>query len=526
MRYHYRILLSLTGLAVASHVAADVSQIAYLKASNTGLGDNFGAGGTLAGDAVTLSGDGNTLVVGAPNESSGAAGVNGDQNDESVYGAGAVYVFIRDGETWEQQAYLKASNPGLADNFGFMTALSGDGDTLAVSAHFEASGGTGVDADQTDDSIPQAGAVYLFTRDGESWTQQAYLKASNAGEFASGTEYDDGDQFGASVAISDDGNTVAVSAIAEDGGQPGVNADSSDNSARTAGAVYVFSRSGETWTESAYIKPSNPDVQDYFGYSVSLSGDGRRLAVGSYDEDGSLAGTNTEQDNEIPGTGAVYIFDLDGTSWQQTAYLKALNSERGDSLGVSVAISNDGRTLVGTALDEDGMTTGVNDIPGPDGEVNLSTGAVYVWVYDDTWSQQAYIKASNTDRDDVFGARLALSGDGTTLAVGAQLEDSAARGANGSQEDNSATDAGAVYVFSRTGEEWRQEDYVKASNTEEFDEFGSSLSLSGDGSLLAVGAHFEDSAATGSGGDQNDNSAFDSGTVYLFSRSTTSAIGP
>ena len=274
----------------------------------------------------------------------------------------------------------------------------------------------------------------------------------------------------------------------------------------------------ESWTESAYIKPSNPDVQDYFGYSVSLSGDGRRLAAGSYDEDGSLAGTNTEQDNETPGTGAVYIFDLDGASWQQTAYLKASNSERGDSLGVSVAISNDGRTLVGTALDEDGMTTGVNDIPGPDGEVNLSTGAVYVWVYDNTWSQQAYIKASNTDRDDVFGARLALSGDGTTLAVGAQLEDSAARGPNGPQEDNSATDAGAVYVFSRTGEEWQQEDYVKASNTEEFDEFGSSLSLSGDGSLLAVGAHFEDSAATGSGGDQNDNSAFDSGAVYLFRR--------
>ena len=162
-------------------------------------------------------------------------------------------------------------------------------------------------------------------------------------------------------------------------------------------------------------------------------------------------GQTRSKDNETQGTGAVYIFYLDGTSWQQTAYLKASNSERGDSLGVSVAISNDGRTVVGTALDEDGMTTGVNDIPGSDGEVNLSTGAVYVWVYDDTWSQQAYIKASNTDRDDVFGARLALSGDGTTLAVGAQLEDSADRGVNGSQEDNSAFDSGTngVYLFSR-----------------------------------------------------------------------------
>ncbi len=518
MKNHYQVFLPLLWLVFTSDVAADVSQIAYLKASNTGFGDNFGAGGSIAGDAVTLSGDGNTLVVGAPYESSGAMGVDGDQNDESVYASGAVYVFIRDGESWQQQAYLKPSNPGLADNFGFMTALSGSGDTLVVSAHFEASGSAGVGADQTDNSIPQAGSVYIFARDGEHWTQQAYLKASNAGEFASENEYVDGDQFGASIAISDDGNRVAVSAIAEDGGLPGVNSDSSDNSAGTAGAVYLFSRTGDSWIESTYIKPSNPDAQDYFGYSVSLNSDGTRLAVGSYDEDGSLTGTNTEQDNETRGSGAIYVFDQNESSWEQTAYLKASNAERGDSLGASVAISNDGRIIVGTALDEDGITTGVNNIPGPDGEVNISTGAVYVWVYDGAWSQQAYIKASNTDPDDVFGARLALSGDGLTLAVGAQLEDSSAQGINGSQEDNSATDTGAVYVFSWTGEEWQQEDYVKASNSEEFDEFGSSLSLSNDGSVLAVGAHFEDSSATGNGGDPSDNSAFDSGAVYLFSR--------
>tara|TARA_B110000483_G_scaffold142539_1_gene170415 strand:- start:12656 stop:14212 length:1557 start_codon:yes stop_codon:yes gene_type:complete len=518
MKHHYQVLLPLVWLAFTSNVAADVSQIAYLKASNTGFGDNFGAGGSIAGDAVTLSGDGNTLVVGAPYESSGTAGVNGDQNDESVYGSGAVYVFVRDGASWLQQAYLKPSNPGFADNFGFMTALSGNGDTLVVSAHFEAGGGKGVDADQTDDSIPQAGAVYLFERDGESWVQQAYIKASNTGELGGENEYVDGDQFGASVAISEDGNTFAVSAVAEDGGLPGVNSDFSDNSALTAGAVYLFNRSGDSWVETTYIKPSNPDAQDFFGYSVSLNSDGTRLAVGSYDEDGSIAGTNTEQDNEARGSGAIYVFDQNKSGWEQTAYLKASNAERGDSLGASVAISNDGRIIVGTALDEDGITNGVNDIPGPDGDVNISTGAVYAWVYDGAWSQQAYIKASNTDPDDVFGARLALSGDGLTLAVGAQLEDSSARGINGPQEDNSATDAGAVYVFSWTGEEWEQEDYVKAANAEEFDEFGSSLSLSNDGSVLAVGAHFEDSSATGNGGDPSDNSAFDSGAVYLFSR--------
>ena len=494
-------------------------QTAYLKASNTGDGDNFGAGGTLDGDAVALSKDGRTLAVGAPYESSGAAGVNGEQADDSMYGAGAVYVFTRQDNGWVQQAYLKASNPGLADNFGFITALSADGDTLAVSAHFEASGDAGVDADQADDSIPQAGAVYVFTRTGGAWSQQAYLKASNTGERAQGEAFGDGDQFGAALALSDDGNVLAVSAIAEDGGSAGMNGDQADNSERSAGAVYIFRRDDGTWRQTTYVKPSNPGGGDLFGYSVSLAADGRRLAVGSYDEDGSLAGTNARQDDDVTGTGAVYVFDHDGETWTQTAYLKASNAERADSLGVSIAISDDGSTVVATALDEDGMTRGINNFPEPDTQLNTSTGAVYVYVHaGGGWSQQAYLKPSNTSANDWFGSRLALSGDGQTLAVGAQLEDSAAQGIGGAQDDDTATEAGAVYLFTRTGDTWSQVAYVKGSNTEAFDEFGSSLTLNRDGSLLAVGAQYEDSTAVGSNGDQADNSGFDAGAVYLFSR--------
>lgn len=494
-------------------------QTAYLKASNTGDGDNFGAGGTLSGDAVALSQDGRTLAVGAPYESSGAAGVNGDQADDSMYGAGAVYVFTRQDDGWVQQAYLKASNPGLADNFGFVTALSADGATLAVSANFEASGDAGVDADQTDDSIPQAGAVYVFTRTGGAWSQQAYVKASNTGERAQGEAFGDGDQFGAALALSDDGNVLAVSAIAEDGGSAGMNGDQADNSERSAGVVYIFRRDGGSWRQTTYMKPSNPGGGDLFGYSVSLTADGRRLAVGSYDEDGSLAGTNERQDDDVTGTGAVYVFDYDGETWAQTAYLKASNAERADSLGVSVAISDDGSTVVATALDEDGMTRGINNFPEPDAQLNTSTGAVYVYVYaGGEWSQQAYLKPSNTSANDWFGSRLALSGDGQTLAVGAQLEDSAAQGIGGAQEDDTATEAGAVYLFTRTGDTWSQIAYVKGSNTEAFDEFGSSLTLNRDGSLLAVGAQYEDSTAVGSNGDQADNSGLDTGAVYVFSR--------
>ena len=497
-------------------------QIAYIKPSNTGAGDQFGSGGTLLGDAVALSGDGRTLAIGAPHESSAAAGVNGDQDDESAYGAGAVYVLVRDAENWEQQAYVKASNPGFTDQFGYFVDLSGDGNTMAASARFEPSAATGIDGDQNDDSIPQAGAVYVFGRVDGVWSQQAYIKASNTGEAGVGNELGDGDQFGFSLALSADGGTLAVGAIAEDGAAPGIDADQSDNTAMSAGAVYVYSRTGTVWTQNAYIKPTNPGGGDLFGYSVSLTADGNMLAVGAFDEDGSLAGTNEIQDDEAGGTGAVYVFTRIGGAWTQTAYLKASNAEQADSLGVAVAISDDGNTLVSAALDEDGETTGINSTAVPDIETNTSTGAVYVFGRDDgNWSEQAYIKASNTGLDDWFGSRLDLSGDGNTLAVGAQLEDSAARGIDGEQDDDSAQEAGAVYLFTRNGASWSQNAYVKASNAEAFDEFGSSVALSLDGSSMAAGARGEDSAATGIDADQNDNSAYESGAAYVFRRAVT-----
>lgn len=494
-----------------------LQQTAYIKASNAGAGDQFGVGGTLLGDAVALSDDANTLAVGAPFEASGASGIGGDQSDDSTYDAGAVYVFTRDGDSWTQQAYIKASNTGLTDNFGYAVELSGDGNTLVVSAYFESSAATGINGDQSDDTIPQAGAVYVFSRIDGSWAQQAYLKASNTGEAASGDNFGDGDQFGFSLTLSDDGSTLAVSAITEDGGATGINGDHSDNSLASAGAVYLFSRERDDWTQQAYIKPTNTSAGDLFGYAVSLTADGNILAVGSYDEDGSLAATNDVQDDELPGSGAVYLFTREASKWRQTAYLKAPNSERGDSLGVAVAISADGDTLAAASLDEDGQTTGVNSLSVPDQQSDASTGAVYIFVNNgDSWSQQAYLKASNTGRNDWFGSRLTLSSDGDTIAIGAQLEDSVAQGIDAEQDDDAATDAGAVYLFTRDRDNWTQQNYVKGSNTEAFDEFGSSISLSSDGQTMAVGARGEDSIASGINGDQSDNTAHDSGAVYIF----------
>jgi len=501
----------------AASAARVLEQLHYIKASNTGYGDQFGIGGTLLGDAVVLSDDGSTLAVGASFETGGSAGPYADQSDDSTYGAGAVYVFTESGGNWSQQAYIKASNPGLTDNFGYAVELSENGDTMAVSAYFEASGATGINADQNDDSIPQAGAVYVFEREGTTWAQQAYIKASNTGHLPDDpNEISDGDQFGFAIALSNDGNTLAVGAIAEDSATA---ADPSDNSLLSAGAVYVFERSGETWSQTAYLKPSNPSAGDLFGYSLAFSGDANTLVVGSYDEDGSLAGTNDVQDDDMRGSGAVYVFERSaGGAWQQSAYLKGSFVENNDSLGVVVDISEDGNTLVATALDEDSFVTGINPVPEPDWQSDTSTGGVYVFVREAAgWRQEAYIKASNTGREDWFGSRLDLSDDGNPLAASAQLEDSAATGIDGDQADDSAQESGAVYLFTREAGVWQQRAYVKGSNTEAYDEFGSSVSLSRDGHLLAIGARGEDSSAVGIDGDQLDNAMGESGAVYLFS---------
>ena len=506
-------------------------QTAYIKASNPHMGDHFGNGGTLLGDSVALSGNGLTLAVGAPNESSGAKGVNGDQNDTSVYSAGAVYVYTRPNANgaWTQQAYVKPSNPQPGAEFGHVVTLSADGNTMAVSAYFEASAAKGINGNQNDDSIPQAGAVYVFTRRGAAWTQQAYVKASNTGEAGTEGNFGDGDQFGFSVSLSDDGNTLAVGANAEDSNAKGINGDQNDNSMQSAGAVYVYARSGTTWTQQAYVKAPNTTANVQFGYSVALSADGNTLATSAFDEGGSsraILGANGPFPQGRNGTGAIYVYTRAGGAWSLQSYLKASNAENGDSLGVMVSISDDGNTVAGGILDEDCLATGVNpsDPCDHDQPSDTSTGAVVVFIRNGTqWAQQAFIKASNTGKEDWFGSRLQLSGDGNTLAASAQLEDSGGQGVNGKQDDKSAQEAGAVYFFTRSGTTWAQQAYVKATNNEAFDEFGSSVALSRDGRTLAVGARGEDSSAKGINGNQADNSMKEAGAVYVFAYNPTSS---
>ncbi len=519
-----------------------LTQVGYLKASNAEAYDHLACGGGNqghSGNSVALSGDGATMAVGAPYESGGSRGINGDQHDNSAYASGAVYVFVRQGGTWVQQAYVKPSNTGQSDHFGASVALSRDGNTMAVSAHWESSAATGVNppspdgfggarGGQEDDSLRQAGAVYVFTRSGSTWTQQAYLKASNTGRAGEGDVPGDGDQFGYAIALSGDGATLAVGAITEDSAAQQINGNQHDDSQPSSGAVYVFTRTGASWAQQAYLKGSYIEAGDLFGFAVALSDDGSTLVASAFDERGSARAIDGPHDNRANGAGALYVFTRTGGVWTQEAYIKGSRTEATDQLGYAVAISDDGNTIAAGAGDEDCLTPGINppgcdnDSP-PRGAANIWVGAAYVFVRTGgAWTEQAFIKATNARPYSSFGVKLALSGDGSTLAVTAYLEDNGGQGVRAPtlqpfltvdhlnpwrEHQTQAEESGAVYVYARSAGTWTARAYVKGSNTDAGDEFGSAVALSRDGRTLVVGAHNEDGPG---------NSADDSGAAYVF----------
>jgi hypothetical protein len=206
--------------------------------------------------------------------------------------------------------------------------------------------------------------------------------------------------------------------------------------------------------------------------------------------------------------GAAYIFVREGTNWAQQAYLKASNTQSNDAF-FAVAISGD--TVIVGANREDSSATGVNGSQTDNSAID--SGAAYIYMRNGTnWSQQAYLKASNTGSSDRFGISVAISGD--VAIVGADSESSNATGIDGAQHNNDAFAAGAAYAFVRVGTNWAQRAYLKASNAEGYDMFGGSVSVSA--GTIGVGGFLEDSNSTGVNGNQNDNSFNNAGAGYVF----------
>ena len=324
------------------------TQQAQLTAADGATEDWFGY-------SVALSGD--TALVGAIF----------DDVDTNIR-QGSAYVFTRSGATWTQQAQLTAADGAADDGFGRSVALSGETALVGAAGDF-VPGGT------------EQGSAYVFTRSGETWTQQAQLIASDGAA---------SDTFGISVVLSAD--TALVGAHRHD---VGANSDQ--------GSAYVFTRNGATWTQQAQLTAADGAANDYFGYSVALSGE--TALVGAQHD----VGTNSDQ-------GSAYVFTRSGTTWTQQAQLTASDGAERDYFGSSVVLSGD-TALVGANEDDIGAKE--------------NQGSAYIFIRSGaTWTQLTQLTASDGAAADNFGYSVALSGD--TALVGAFYDDVGANSEQGS----------------------------------------------------------------------------------------------
>ena len=317
-------------VTVYRHSESAWSVEVFVKAPKAGSNDEFGR-------ALALDSSGATLAVGAPFEDSASTGTFTAPDGEGYQDAldrgfannsGAVTVYRRSGSAWSVEALVKAPNASGRDQFGFALALSGDGATLAVGAPFDGSASTGTfapgdagyQAALDSDGTAALGAVTVYRRSGSAWSVEAFLKAPKTGI---------GDDFGRSLALSEDSSTLAVGAPFEDSASAGVFSPSGEghqaaldsDGARDSGAVTVYRRSGSAWRVETFVKaPVAGGRDDEFGTALALSRDGATLAVGARNEDGDalpqdgdalpqpVGGDSADTGNAVLDSGAAYLY--------------------------------------------------------------------------------------------------------------------------------------------------------------------------------------------------------------------------
>ncbi len=353
-------------------------------------------------------------------------------------------------------------------------------------------GGASIDDDSAEEpngNVTRTAASETPQREAPATGSAIYVKASNP---------DAQDSFGSSVAVA--GRWLAVGAPNESSNATGINGNHLDNSDDRSGAAYLFHDAGDGWYQAAYIK--SPRTQTVGGFAESVALTTRYLAIGAPRENGGGTGVNPEYVADVTGaTGAVFVYSLSDDAPQFDAYVKASNTGSLDHFGYSVALSDE-RLVVG-APREDGSASTVN---GQDDNVIENSGAAYVYVREEnSWVQEAYVKASVPERHAEFGHALAIEGE--RLVVGAPNQ-SQALVVDGEQMD-ATPEVGAVYVFERSGS-WKQTATLDAGNSRTRRGFGYSLSLDGD--TLAVGAPFDSSCP----GPVIVSTCVESGAVYIY----------
>jgi hypothetical protein len=365
------------------------------------------------GYSVSISGDGVRCVVGARHA-----------DTSGLLDAGKAYIFLRSGTTWTQEAILSASDKAAYDTFGQSVSIDSTGTRCIIGVPF---------ADPL--GIGNAGKVHLFLRTGISWSEEAILTASDKTSIG---------EFGQTVSISGDGTRCII-------GSPGFNS----SGIFYTGKAYIFSRSGTTWTEEAMLALTTKKAYDYFGQSVSMSGDGTRCVVGAPSADPS----------SLSGAGQVSIYLRSGTTWTEEVILTASDKATGDAFGGSVSISGNGtRCIIGASVaDPSGLT---------------SAGKAYVFSSDGTtWTEEAILTASDKASGDYFGASLSIDNTGIKCIVGAAWTNT-----------NGFIDSGKAYIFKRTGTTWTEELGLVNSDNSASVRFGNPVSISADGTKCLIGA--------------------------------------
>jgi hypothetical protein len=393
IRDPFKLTLLAAVLVAALPVNEHLVQQAELFADSPEWHDSFGR-------RVGISSD--TIVVGAFEDDT-AAGED----------AGSAYVFTRAGATWSKQQQLFASDAVAGDFFGYSVAISGD--TIAVGAPWDNS---------------SVGSVYVFTRSGTTWSQQDHLLSPSV----------TGLGFGYTLAIS--GDTIVT-------GMPYDNNET--------GSAYVFTRSGDSWSQQQNLVASDGVSYDQFGQAVAISGD--TIVVGApWDA----------------GGGSAYVFTRSGITWSEQGHLYGSDVVSGDELGWGVAIFGD--TIV-VGVEKDDTAAGAD------------AGSAYVFTRSDsTWSQQDHLFAGDGAAGDYFGNSVAIASG--MIVVGAIYDNTA------------AGQTGSAYVFTQSGGTWSQQSRLLGKDAGAGGHFGCFVSISG--GTVVVGAQYDSAAAE------------DAGSAYVF----------
>jgi hypothetical protein len=360
------------------------------------------------GTAVDV--DGNTAAVAALGSRAGN------------FPNGAVCVYTRQDANWTLEQCVTDTDevPNSDDGYGFAIALSGN--TLVVGASSDITDGV------------NAGAAYVYVRDGHTWSLQQKLFASDRVDFA---------QFGVAVDVL--GDTIVVGAHQD------------DDSGFQTGAAYVFRRNGTIWTQEQKLKANDEKPDSAFGLSVSLSG--QTIAIGAPGDSSPAA----------LFSGAVYAFVNNGAAWEQQAKIKPNNTMANQQFGFTVSVSGD--TIVAAAPGE------IIGAPSVEAQNVRSKGAVYILSRTGTsWGHQKRFFERDTNRTGGFAVRAAIDGD--TIIVGDPTYDAGARF------------TGAVYVFERNGNGWSLKHTLTANDAQFLQAMGFAIAISGDTVIAGTSRQF------------------------------------